>query len=83
VIVGRTEVAVAVPRTALHTIDGEDVVFVGIDGGFRATAVVVGREGTHSAEITHGLAAGDRYVREGGFTLKAELGKEAFGDDDD
>ncbi len=31
-------------------------------------------------EIADGLAAGERYVAAGAFTLKAELGKNAFGD---
>jgi cobalt-zinc-cadmium efflux system membrane fusion protein len=31
-------------------------------------------------EVVDGLEPGDRYVAAGGFSLKAELGKEAFGD---
>jgi cobalt-zinc-cadmium efflux system membrane fusion protein len=31
-------------------------------------------------EIRSGLAPGERYVSQGGFTLKAELSREQFGD---
>jgi cobalt-zinc-cadmium efflux system membrane fusion protein len=83
VIVGSTEVPVAVPHTALHVLDQQTVVFVATEDGFRPTPVVVGREGTRAVELTSGLSPGEHYVRDGGFTLKAELGKAAFGDDDD
>lgn len=80
VLIESTDVAVAVPRTALHTLESRSVVFVETDGGFRPQPVVTGRNGEAHVEITSGLTHGDRYVSHGGFTLKAELGKESFGD---
>jgi cobalt-zinc-cadmium efflux system membrane fusion protein len=83
VLIESTDVPIAVPLTALLTIGESQVVFVETDEGLQPVPVVVGREGISSVEIVSGLTAGQRFVSEGGFTLKAELGKEAFGDDDD
>lgn len=80
VIIDRTEVPVTVPRSALHSFEGNQVVFVATVEGFRPRPVELGLQGETDIEITAGLVAGDRYVSDGGFTLKAELGKEAFGD---
>ena len=71
-------VRVLVPRTAVLTVDGQQVVFVQTDHGFELQAVTVGRSDERNVEITEGLQTGDRYVASGGFSLKAELGKEAF-----
>lgn len=76
-----TEAAVAVPPSAVISMeDSTEVVFVQIDGSFEMRPVEVGRRSRNSVEITSGLDPGDRYVVEGGFSLKAELGKGAFGD---
>jgi cobalt-zinc-cadmium efflux system membrane fusion protein len=80
VLVESTEVPVAVPPTALHTINEETVVFVQTDEGFKPQPVELGRAGETHVEILSGLSPGEPYVSRGGFTLKAELGKEAFGD---
>lgn len=74
------EVSVAVPRSAVHTMDGAEVVFVQTDAGFVPQPVVVGLEGEDQVEIVSGLEPGTPYVSVGGFTLKAEFGKHAFGD---
>lgn len=74
--VGRDEVAVAVPRSAIATVEGRATVFVETGGGFEPRPVRLGREGERSVEIRDGLVAGDRYVARGGFTLKSELARE-------
>ncbi len=79
VLTGRHAVPVAVPRTALHTHEARLVVFVEEDGAFRPRPVRPGREGTELVELAGGLSPGERYVIRGGFTIKAELGKESFG----
>lgn len=79
VLTDRHAAAVAVPRTALHTHEERLVVFVEEDGAFHPRPVRVGREGAELVELAEGLAAGERYVIRGGFTIKAELGKESFG----
>ena len=71
--VERREVPVAVPKTALETLDGRTTVFVENEAGFEARAVNLGLAGDRHAEIRAGLVAGERYVARGAFTLKAEL----------
>jgi cobalt-zinc-cadmium efflux system membrane fusion protein len=71
--VERREVPVAVPKTALEVLDGRTTVFVENEDGFEARAVNLGLGGDRHVEIQAGLAAGERYVARGAFTLKAEL----------
>jgi len=79
VVVATEEVGVGVPTTALFTLDGDTVVFVETDHGFEPRGVQVGRRGSTAVEVVAGLAPGTPVVVSGGFTLKAELGKDAFG----
>ena len=71
----RGDAAVAVPFDSVQRLDGRDVVFVPEAEGFRARPVEVGRRGPSLVEIRSGLAAGERYVTQGAFLLKAEIGK--------
>ena len=76
-----TEVDVLVPATAVIRMeDGDEVVFVATGEGFEPRLIVAGRQSSKMVEIVSGLEVGDRYAAEGGFSLKAELGKESFGD---
>jgi len=74
------EVGVTVPKTAIETMEGRQVVFVQTEGGFRPHTVVLGRTNETHVEVVGGLQPGQRYVKKNGFTLKAELGKGAFGE---
>lgn len=76
-----SDVGVLVPKTALQTVEGRACVFVETDHGFVLRLVVMGRSDATNVEITEGLSAGERYVSIGAFSLKAELGKEAFAGD--
>ncbi len=80
IILDQEDVAVAVARTAIHSYENRPVVFVETAEGFVPRTVTIGRTDTSRAHVLSGLSAGDRYVRIGGFTLKAELGKESFGE---
>jgi cobalt-zinc-cadmium efflux system membrane fusion protein len=67
------EAPVVVPKRAVQTIEGETVLFVPDGAAFESAPVVLGRSnGTH-VEIESGLAAGEQYVLEGAFALKAEV----------
>ena len=68
---------VVVPRRALHTVDGETVVFVAADDAFVARPVRVGAVGRTRAAITAGLSVGERFAADGSFLVKAELTKGA------
>jgi cobalt-zinc-cadmium efflux system membrane fusion protein len=73
--------AVVVPRTAVHDLEGQPVVFVAAGEYFEPRPVAVGRTGRTKAEITSGLATGERFADAGSFLVKAELGKGAAGHD--
>jgi len=62
---------VVVPAEAVLNVDGKDSVFVQENGGFMASPVEVGRSNGRSVEIVSGLNPGQRYVVQGGFSLKA------------
>jgi cobalt-zinc-cadmium efflux system membrane fusion protein len=75
------EVRVVVPSTAVIRMpDGDEVIFVATDEGFEPKVVTLGVNSAGRVEVVSGLEPGERYVAHGGFSLKAELGKEAFGD---
>jgi cobalt-zinc-cadmium efflux system membrane fusion protein len=63
-----------VPAGAIMRHENQPFVFVpGGDGKFRRVDVSLGLETSDTAEITAGLAAGDRVVDRGAFFLKSEL----------
>ena len=68
-------VDVRVPRMALQTIGGEQVVFVRTSGGFQKRIVTIGGSDAQAVEITSGLIAGEQIAVKNTFLLKAELGK--------
>lgn len=81
VITAAVKPQVVVPKTALQTFENKTVVFMRSGDGFKPQPVQIGRSNEKFAEITAGLTPGEVYVASGGFTLKAELQKEAFGDE--
>jgi RND family efflux transporter MFP subunit len=80
ITVDELNVSLLVPKTALVTEGEKTEVFVETDEGFSPQPVAIGRSDDMNVEVTSGLKAGQRYVAKGGFTLKAQLGKGAFGD---
>lgn len=74
--IGREEVPVAVPRGAIATVEGRPTVFVQDADAFEPRRVELGRQGEDMVEVRAGLAAGERFVARGGFTLKSELARE-------
>lgn len=69
------EAAVTVPQAAIQTVEGQPSVFVRVDHGFMAQAVVTGASQDGVVEIKQGLEAGAQVASNGSFTLKSELGK--------
>ncbi len=67
------ELSVVIPRSAVQSIEGRDVVFVEHEGEFEITPVLLGRSDSKSVEIKSGLTAGTPYVSEGAFELKATV----------
>lgn len=80
VIVGNENINIYVPKTALESFEDKTVVFVRHDDGFVPQPVVIGKSNTYGVEITNGIKPGQVYVAKNGFSLKAELQKDAFGE---
>lgn len=68
-------VAVAVPESAVQTVEDKPSVFVRTPEGFDTRPVKTGRRDNGYVEITHGIEAGVQVATSGSFTLKSELGK--------
>jgi membrane fusion protein, heavy metal efflux system len=69
-------VAVAVRRSAIQTLENRAIVFVREDGDkIEARPVELGDSDPQFVEIRVGLAAGEHYVAENSFVVKAEMGK--------
>lgn len=73
----------AIPKDAVQTVEGREVVFVRGDhpGEFRERTVVTGPPiGANLVEIRSGLAIGDSIVVAGAFMLRSELAKGEIGE---
>lgn len=73
--ISREKVSIAVPKTALQTMENQDVLFVETDGKYEMRPVKIGRSDGTMVEIIDGLNAGERYVSEGSFVIKADIMK--------
>ena len=69
------EAKVAVPESAIQTVEDKPTVFVRTDDGFEARAVELGSRAAGHVEITQGLEPGAQVASAGSFVLKSELGK--------
>lgn len=67
-----------VPRSAVIQLENQTVIFVDAGEHWEARPVKPGRKDDERVEILSGLKAGERYLAEGGFVLKAELEKHEF-----
>jgi cobalt-zinc-cadmium efflux system membrane fusion protein len=74
-----------IPSTAVQRIGERTVVFVPLDdaGKFQIRDVELGEESAGLRVVLTGLRAGDRVVSKGGFTLKSQLLKGQFGEDEE
>ncbi len=76
VVAEESKVPVAVETSAIQrTENKESVVFLPVEGSYKAQTVQLGKSDGRYTEITSGLQAGQSYVKDGSFMLKAELGK--------
>jgi cobalt-zinc-cadmium efflux system membrane fusion protein len=80
ILVDDLTVPLLVPKSALQTLEDKISVFVATEEGFEPQPVMIGRTNETHVEVTSGLTPGQRYVKQGGFTLKAQLSKGAFGE---
>ena len=64
---------VMVPEDAVQNIDGHDVLFVRVKGGFRVQAVLVGQRGLGLAQIVSGIGVGEAIATRNAFLIKADM----------
>ncbi len=67
--------SVVVPKDSVVSVEDKTMVFIPVEGGYKAQSVQLGRINSVSVEITSGLEPGQRYVAKGAFTLKSEMNK--------
>lgn len=65
---------IVLPEGAVQQVEGRDVVFVQVEGGFQAMPVTIGSRSGGRVEITEGLRPGLVVVTDGAFALKSQLG---------
>lgn len=76
VAVSEAPAALVVARDAVQTVEGKSVVFVRVAAdSYEARPVTLGRKGSGVIEVLSGLTAGESYVSENAFLVKAEIGK--------
>lgn len=75
VTVAQDEVAVLIEKRAVQRHDGQAVVFVQEGNNYTARAVILGRSNAQSVEVLSGLQAGEDYVVDNSFLVKADLEK--------
>src|SRR6056297_716772 len=79
ILVEHVEVPLVVDNRALQQMDGETVVFVRSGDRFEPRPVELGRRDDSRAEVLAGLAAGEVYVVENSYLIKADLEKSGAG----
>ena len=81
----RREGGAVIPRSAVQTVGARQVVYVAIDesrGRFEERPVELGDGDADRVSVTTGLAAGERIVTAGSFSIRAEFEPRAFAGSD-
>ena len=73
IAIGHEVSTVVVPKSAVQRMGEQSVVFLETSDGFSAAPVSLGRSSASRIEILSGLAAGQRFVTQGAFELKAKI----------
>lgn len=80
IIIESINADVAIPKTALQSIDNQPAVFIKTEEGFELKPVHLGKTDEYNVEILSGLLPSQEYVSQGGFILKAQMAKGSFGE---
>ena len=75
IVVASTPAPLAVPLSALQTLEGKDVVFVRDGDAYQAREVQLGARDARQVAVIGGLRAGEQVVVEQSYTVKADIGK--------
>lgn len=76
ILTKKIELPVVVPKEAVQKMKGENYVFIQCEDSFEPCKVKLGKMDERSVEIVSGLKAGDCYVSNNAFCLKADYEKE-------
>ena len=77
--VAESKVPLAVTAKAVQRMEDKTVVFVKEDDGYEMRPVKLGKGDGNLVEIREGLQAGEQYVSQGSFIVKADIGKSEAG----
>lgn len=75
VVISERQADVAVKNTAIQRMEGNIVVFVQVGEKYEARTIRPGISDEQFTEVLEGLKAGERYVSENSFQIKANIGK--------
>jgi len=75
VIFNHTHAKVAVPKSAIQTLEGEQVLFIVDHNDYKAAPVELGLADKHWVEVLSGLSVGQQFVAENSYLIKADIGK--------
>ncbi|MFV0477786.1 MAG: efflux RND transporter periplasmic adaptor subunit [Parahaliea sp.] len=79
IVIEQVEVSVAVENDALQSMEGTTVIFIRQGDNYKVRQVSLGRRDERHTEITNGLAAGEEYVSDNSYLIKADLEKSGAG----
>jgi cobalt-zinc-cadmium efflux system membrane fusion protein len=74
-VLAKRDVPIAVRVSAIQMLENKTVIFVREGDKVEARPVRIGEMDARHAEVKEGLSAGERYVAENSFVVKAEVGK--------
>ncbi len=74
-VLAKRDVPIAVRVGAIQILENKTVIFVREGDKVEARPVQIGEMDAKHAEVKEGLSAGERYVAENSFVVKAEIGK--------
>lgn len=75
VVLSSKEAPLVVKTSAIQKMEGEQVIFVQEGNNYLSRAVKFGASDPEWTEVLEGLKPGERYVSEGSFIVKADIGK--------
>jgi cobalt-zinc-cadmium efflux system membrane fusion protein len=79
--IAESNVPLAIKKDAVQRMENNTVVFVKEGGGYEMRPVTLGKSDGNMVEVREGLKAGEHYVSEGSFIVKADIGKSEAGHD--
>lgn len=79
--IAEKQVPLAISKEAVQRMEDKTVVFVKEGDGYEMRPVKLGKSDGKMSEVREGLKAGEHYVSQGSFIVKADIGKSEAGHD--